>query len=92
MIIKIPLKRNKMYIEVEIILENIVLKDVGITDEIISKMILNTDGIDAVRQDVDDEGELITDECVVYMRGGAAYTIKYPYAKLKYILDVNQTI
>jgi hypothetical protein len=72
-----------MYIETEIFLENTQLKDLGVDTEIAVRMILNTEDISAVRESIDDEGELIENECTIYLLTGSIFTINSPYDEIK---------
>jgi|LakMenEpi03Aug12_release.lakeMendotaPanAssembly.Ray.scaffolds.fasta_scaffold157170_2 hypothetical protein len=72
-----------MYIETEIFLENTQLKDLGVDTEIAVRMILNTEDISAVRESIDDEGEVIENECTIYLLTGSIFTINSPYDEIK---------
>ena len=72
-----------MYIETEIFLENTQLKDLGVDTEIAVRMILNTEDISAVRESIDDEGEVIENECTIYLLTGSIFTINNPYDEIK---------
>jgi hypothetical protein len=72
-----------MYIETEIFLENTQLKDLGVDTEIAVRMVLNTEDISAVRESIDDEGEVIENECTIYLLTGSTFTINSPYDEIK---------
>jgi len=75
-----------MYIETEIFLENLQLKELGVPTEITAKMLLNTDDISAIRESVDDEGEIIENECTVYLLSASTFTVNTSYETIKKLL------
>ena len=72
-----------MYIETEIFLENTQLRDLGVDMEITAKMPLNVEDISAIRESTDDDGEVIKNECTVYLLNGIVFTVNTPYEELK---------
>lgn len=65
-----------MFIEVTIILENTKLAEMGVTDEIHAPIRIKASHIDAYRNYVNDEGELVKDEVMIYMESGASFAVK----------------
>ena len=72
-----------MYIETEIFLENKDLLELGVHSEITARMLLNVEDISAIRESVDDEGEVIENECTIYLLSGSAFTVNTSYEEIK---------
>lgn len=81
-----------MWVEVIITLENSVLKDMDIVEETDVKMFVNLDEIVSFRQHLDDEGELLDEGTMIYLRSADSFLIKHNYEEFKKLIDVRKTI
>ena len=87
-IMKSQRKENNNYIEIELILENAMLKDLGITDEFTGRMILCLDSIEGVRHVYNEDMELVHDEVLIYLKSGDIFATKGTYEYYKKLLNV----
>ncbi len=81
-------KESNKYIEVDVILENAMLKELGITDEFTGKMIIAIDSIEGVRAVYNESMEVVPDETLLYLKSGDIMAIKETYDNVKKMLDI----
>lgn len=89
MIIDIQSKRNNMWIELNVLIVNKSLSDLGIDtieDEKQVKMRFNKKTIEGLRQILDDDGEIISDETMIYTVGNGSFIVKHNYYDITALL------
>jgi hypothetical protein len=71
-----------MFIEVLIILENVKLAEMGVTDEVHTPIKIKVAHIDAYRSFVDDNGSIVDNEVMIYMENGVSFSVKATMAEI----------
>jgi uncharacterized protein YlzI (FlbEa/FlbD family) len=64
-----------MFINLTVILENTKLADLGVSDEIYAPVRIKVSHIDAYRNYVNDEGEIVETESMIYMENGSSFAV-----------------
>lgn len=89
MITEIQSKRNNMWIELNVLIVNKSLSDLGIEDmdeETQVKMRFNKNRIECYRQLLNEDGEIIPDETIIYTIGNGSFVVKHNYYQISELL------
>jgi hypothetical protein len=76
-----------MWIEVEAILENTRLKEMDIPCEATARMMINTDDLEAYREILDEDSNIVDDEMMIYLKQNGSFAIKYNYSSFKTLIN-----